>query len=194
MQQDKSDSTGAFFPTKWTLTVGKHISKESCAYGSHFSPQTNRYAIHTTQWPCWPIVQLQPNYLETACHAIKRCHFIYRLKLSSSLAMSDVTVFAACIMFWHVPVYPSCSFLFHVTRLLTLELPIQTHNGHSTWAVSSSQGTESLYTGKRMAVNSHIFHSTVHKHKWGGTSTKLVFIHKNNDLVTHVQLHVALIF
>jgi hypothetical protein len=57
--------------------------------------------------------------------------------------------------------------------------PMHTQNGHCTLALSPSQGIQSLYNGKQMSLTAVFFHSTLQKHYWGGTCTKLVIIQKS---------------
>jgi hypothetical protein len=134
-------------------------------------------------------MQLWPTFLETAHHAAPSCHFIYCLKISSSLAMMQVTVFATNIMLWHAHI---CLSLFHVTHLLTFIAPMHMHNSHCIRAVSPSQWIHSLYTDKTMSLIATFFHSTLQKHQWGGTCTKLVFKQKGNYLITHITVHVQM--
>jgi len=95
-------------------------------------------------------------------------------------------------MSWHVQVRMSHSSLLHVTHLLILLAPMYTHNTYCAWAISPSQGIQSLYTGKTNVTDSHTFYSTLQQHSLRGTCTKLAFIPKSNYLIARITGHVYL--
>jgi len=63
VQKDNSVAIGAFSLNGHNIV--QHISKECSAYGSHFSPKINPYAIYILPLTCWPIIQFQLSCLET---------------------------------------------------------------------------------------------------------------------------------
>ena len=110
------------------------------------------------------------------------------LKLSSSLAMLKVTVFAACIMSWHVQVCMSCSSLLHVTHLLILLPPLHTHLHLSYFSFARNSMTT---LANKYHWQPHYLQHTAET-LIRGTCTKPALITKSNYLIAHITGHVHL--
>ena len=93
--------------------------------------------------------------LETVWHVTPSSHFISLLKLSS-FATKSVTVFATCIMFWHIHLSSSSTSLFHVPHLLILVALMHTHKSLHLSCLSFTRNSVTVHW-QTCVTDSYIF-------------------------------------